>query len=97
MADPGVGFGKRVAHNLELLARLPELAARVEVPILVGSSRKTFIGTVLGDDDPTRREEGTLATVVYALDHGAAMVRVHDVRAASRVARLLRVMDESAA
>ena len=97
MADPGIGFGKRVAHNLELIARLPELAERVGAPILIGTSRKSFIGTVLGDDDLTRREEGTLATVTYALDHGAAMVRVHDVRAASRVARLLRAMEESAA
>ncbi len=97
MADPGIGFGKRSAHNLELLARLPDLAERVGVPLLVGTSRKSFIGTVLGDVDPTQREEGTLATVVFALDHGAAMVRVHDVRAAARVALLLRVMEESAA
>jgi dihydropteroate synthase len=97
MADPGIGFGKRVAHNLELIARLPDLAERVGAPLLVGTSRKSFIGTVLGDPDPTHREEGTLATVTFALDHGAAMVRVHDVRAASRVARLLRVMEESAA
>jgi dihydropteroate synthase len=97
MADPGIGFGKRVEHNLELLAHLPEIAARVEVPLLIGPSRKTFIGRVLGDDDPTRREEGTLATVTYGLDHGAAMVRVHDVRAAVRAARLLRVLQERAA
>lgn len=97
MADPGIGFGKRVEHNLELIARLPELAQRVDAPLLVGTSRKSFIGAVLGDTDPTQREEGTLATVTFALDHGAAMVRVHDVRAASRAARLLRVMEESAA
>jgi dihydropteroate synthase len=97
MADPGIGFGKRVGHNLELLARLPELAARVAVPLLVGTSRKAFIGSALGDPDPTRRDEGTLATVTWALDHGAAMVRVHDVRAAARVAGLLHVMEESAA
>jgi dihydropteroate synthase len=97
MADPGIGFGKRVEHNLELLAGLPDLAARVAVPVLVGTSRKGFIGSVLGDPDPTRREEGTLATVTWALDHGAALVRVHDVRAAVRAARLLHVMEESAA
>jgi dihydropteroate synthase len=97
MADPGIGFGKRVAHSLELIAHLRDLVERVGVPLLVGTSRKAFIGAVLGDNDPTRREEGTLATVTFALDHGAAMVRVHDVRAASRVAQLLRVMDESAA
>ena len=97
MADPGIGFGKRVEHNLELVARLPELAARVGVPVLVGTSRKAFIGSVLGGSDPTQRDDGTLATVTWALDHGAAMVRVHDVRAAARAARLLHVMEESAA
>jgi len=97
MADPGIGFGKRVEHNLELVARLPELAARVGVPVLVGTSRKGFIGSVLGGSDPTQRDDGTLATVTWALDHGAAMVRVHDVRAAARAARLLRVMEESVA
>jgi dihydropteroate synthase len=97
MADPGIGFGKRVAHNLELIARLAELTERVDAPMLVGTSRKAFIGSVLRDPDPTRREEGTLATVTWALDRGAALVRVHDVRAAVRVARLLRVLEESAA
>jgi dihydropteroate synthase len=97
MADPGIGFGKRVGHNLELIARLPELIERVGVPLLVGASRKAFIGSVLGDPDPTRREEGTLATVTWALDRGAGLVRVHDVRAAVRAARLLHVMGESAA
>jgi dihydropteroate synthase len=97
MADPGIGFGKRPEHNLELLAGLPELADRVGVPVLVGTSRKAFIGAVTGDADPTRRDEGTLATVTWALDHGAAMVRVHEVRAAVRAARLLHVMEESAA
>ncbi|MGZ8763377.1 MAG: dihydropteroate synthase [Acidimicrobiia bacterium] len=97
MVDPGIGFGKRVAHNLELIARLPELAERVDAPLLVGTSRKAFIGTVLGDSDPKRREEGTLATVTWALDHGAALVRVHDVRASVLAARLLHVMEESAA
>ena len=97
MADPGIGFGKRAEHNLELIARVSELAARVDVPVLIGTSRKAFIGSVLGDTDPTRRDEGTLATVTWALDHGAALVRVHDARAAVRAARLLQVMEASAA
>jgi dihydropteroate synthase len=97
MVDPGIGFGKRLEHNLELLAHLPELVEGVGVPLLIGASRKAFIGSVLGDPDPTRREEGSLATVTWALDHGARLVRVHDVRAAVRAARLLRVMEESAA
>ena len=98
MADPGIGFGKRVAHNLELIARLPELAERVsECRSWSAPRARRSSASVLGDPDPTRRDEGTLATVTWALDHGAAMVRVHDVRAAVRAARLLHVMEESAA
>ena len=92
MADPGIGFGKTLRHNLELLARLRDLAARVEVPLLVGTSRKSFIGRVLGIDDPAEREEGTLVTVVWALEHGAAMARVHEVRASARASAMLRAL-----
>jgi dihydropteroate synthase len=89
MADPGIGFGKTIEHNLELLARLPELVERIQAPLLVGTSRKTFIGRILGVDDPERRDDGTLATVVWSLDRGAAMVRVHDVRRAVQVSKVL--------
>ena len=98
-ADPGIGFGKTVEHNLRLLARLPVLAARVPAPLLVGTSRKTFIGKVLArgagapDALPVdQREEGTLATVVWAIEHGASIVRVHEVRPAVQAVRLLDVM-----
>lgn len=91
-ADPGIGFGKTAAHNFELLARLPELVATVGVPVLVGTSRKVFIGAALGGLPVDEREEGTLATVVWALDRGASMVRVHDVRPAVEVARLLAAL-----
>jgi dihydropteroate synthase len=97
MADPGIGFGKTVAHNLSLLAATSELAARVEVPLLVGASRKGFIGRLLGIDDAAARDDGTLATVVWVLDRGAAMVRVHDVRGASRAAALLSALEGAAA
>jgi dihydropteroate synthase len=90
--DPGLGFGKTSAHNLALLARLRELVARVDVPVLVGPSRKSFIARVVGDD-ATARDDGTLATVVWALDQGARVVRVHDAGAASDAVRLLAVMD----
>jgi dihydropteroate synthase len=102
-ADPGIGFGKDVTHNLELLARLRALATRVDVPLLVGTSRKTFVGRVVGaaTGEATlavdEREEGTLATVVWALDHGAAIVRVHDVAPAATAVRLLTTMAEVAA
>jgi len=98
VADPGIGFGKTTTHNLELLHRLPELVERLApVPVLVGTSRKAFIGRILAGPDepalaPEDREEGTLATVVWAFDRGAAMVRVHDVRPAAEAARLLTAL-----
>jgi dihydropteroate synthase len=96
--DPGIGFGKTAAHNWELLARLPELAAAVDGrPVVVGTSRKAFLGRSLaGPGEAPRpvdeREEATLATVVWALDQGASAVRVHDVRAAVRAATVLDIM-----
>jgi dihydropteroate synthase len=98
VADPGIGFGKTTTHNLVLLRRLPELVERLApVPVLVGTSRKAFIGQILAGPDghalpPGDREEGTLATVVWAFDRGAAMVRVHDVRPAAEAARLLAAL-----
>jgi dihydropteroate synthase len=92
VADPGIGFGKTVQHNLALLAGLPRIAARVGVPLLVGTSRKGFIGRLLDDAPVDEREEGTLATVVWSFDRGAAMVRVHEVRAAVRAARFLATL-----
>jgi dihydropteroate synthase len=96
MVDPGIGFGKTMAHNLTLLAALPALAQRVGAPVLVGTSRKTFIGRVLGLDDPAARDDGTLATTVWALDRGARMVRVHEVKRAARAAALLDVLEQAA-
>jgi dihydropteroate synthase len=90
-ADPGLGFGKTGAHNLELLARLRELVARVDVPVLIGPSRKAFIARVLGDD-LVARDDGTLATAVWAVDHGARIVRVHDAGAVADALRLLTLM-----
>jgi dihydropteroate synthase len=96
VADPGLGFGKTVAHNLTLLARLPEVARAAGVPLLVGPSRKGFIGVASGAPGAPlpvdQREDGTLATVVWALDHGASMVRVHDVAPAVEAVRLLRAV-----
>jgi dihydropteroate synthase len=97
-ADPGIGFGKLAHHNLALLARLPELVARVGVPVLVGTSRKAFLGAVLAHatghevPPPSARDDATLASAVWALDHGARVVRVHDVRPVVDAARLLHVM-----
>jgi len=86
-ADPGIGFGKTLTHNLELLRRLGELRA-LGMPLLVGTSRKAFIGRILGGRPPAERVAGTGATVALAIAHGASIVRVHDVGPASDVARV---------
>jgi dihydropteroate synthase len=98
--DPGIGFGKLAEHNLELLARLPEVVARVGVPVLVGASRKTFLGALLAesrgvspsDVPPSARDDATLATVMWSVDQGAAVVRVHDVAPAAQCVRLWSTM-----
>ena len=78
--DPGIGFGKTVEHNLELLARLDELAV-LGRPILVGLSRKRFLGRVLGDQDAlTGPVTAGVAAAVVAYERGASLFRVHDVR-----------------
>jgi dihydropteroate synthase len=80
--DPGIGFGKTVDHNLELLGRLDELAA-IGRPIVVGTSRKGFIGRISGRDIEGR-VPGTIATNVIALANGAGIFRVHDVAAVAQ-------------
>jgi dihydropteroate synthase/2-amino-4-hydroxy-6-hydroxymethyldihydropteridine diphosphokinase len=84
--DPGIGFGKTVEQNLELLNRLDEIAA-LSFPLLLGSSRKSFIGYTLGLP-PEQRVEGTAATVAVGIVRGADIVRVHDVKTMVRVARM---------
>ena len=84
--DPGIGFGKTVAQNLELLDRLDEIKS-LGYPMLVGPSRKSFIGYTL-DLPPEERLEGTAAAVALAIDRGADIIRVHDVKVMTRVARM---------
>jgi dihydropteroate synthase len=76
--DPGIGFGKTVEHNLELLRRLDEIAA-IGRPVVIGNSRKSFIGKLTGDRAEDDRLPGTIATSVLALERGARVFRVHDV------------------
>jgi dihydropteroate synthase len=78
--DPGIGFGKTLAHNLELLRRLREIAA-IGRPVVVGTSRKSFLGRLTGRE-PRERVAATVATNVMALERGASVFRVHDVREA---------------
>lgn len=95
LADPGIGFAKTSEHNLALLASLPALAARVEVPLLVGASRKSFLGRVLGDAPVDAREEATLAMTVWCFLQGAAVVRVHDVASSRRACELLDALERA--
>lgn len=78
VVDPGIGFGKRIEHNLQLLASLPELLAELRLPILIGVSRKSMLGTLL-DRPVEQRLAGGLAAATAAVLAGASILRVHDV------------------
>lgn len=85
IVDPGLGFGKSVEGNLEILGRLREFRS-LGRPVLAGPSRKSFIGKTLGGSEPADRLAGTLAACVLAVNNGAAILRVHDVGEAARAA-----------
>ncbi|WP_406829188.1 dihydropteroate synthase [Microbulbifer sp. ARAS458-1] len=89
--DPGFGFGKNDEHNLALLRHLPELAPQ-GVPILVGLSRKSMIGRLLGRE-VDQRLAGSLALAVLSAQRGAAIIRVHDVAATADVLKLQQLVD----
>jgi len=99
--DPGIGFGKSQEQNLELLAKLDQLiAALPDYPLLIGPSRKSFIGRILADESgvPAPAEDrlhGTLATITTAILHGAHIVRVHDVKAAAETIRVAEAIREN--
>ena len=87
MIDPGIGFGKTGEHNLEILRCLDRFRS-LEKPILIGTSRKAFIGKILNLPNPDDRLEGTAATVAWAIAHGADVVRVHDVKPICQVTQM---------
>ncbi|HUI45197.1 MAG TPA: dihydropteroate synthase [Nitrospirota bacterium] len=89
--DPGIGFGKNLTHNLQLLDRLDELKG-LGRPIMLGTSRKKFIGTVLDIPVPDQRLNGTAATVALGIIRGASLVRVHEVAQMVQVARMTDAM-----
>jgi dihydropteroate synthase len=93
-ADPGIGFGKRTEHSLALLARVGELRARVGLPILVGPSRKSFLGELTGDP-PEARDVASHAACAVAIFAGADAVRVHDVAGARRAAAVALALREA--
>jgi len=85
--DPGIGFGKRLEHNLALLAGLPRLAA-LGYPVLVGASRKRFLADLLGPLPPAERDDATVAAHTLAVAGGAAIIRTHSVVAGLQTARV---------
>jgi dihydropteroate synthase len=102
LADPGIGFAKTAEHNLALLHALAEIATRVGVPLMVGTSRKSFLARLVTDDAlaarddaMVARDDATLATTVWCFEQGAALVRVHDVAGSRRAVALLETMDRA--
>lgn len=87
--DPGIGFGKTMEHNLEILGNLEDFTC-LQKPVLIGASRKAFIGKLLGDAGPLKRINGTAATIAVSIMNGANIVRVHDV---SEMAGVVKVAD----
>jgi len=86
--DPGIGFGKITEHNLQILKRLHEFQ-ELGCPILIGTSRKSFIGNLTGNLPVTERLEGTIASTAIAIMNGASIVRVHDVKEAKRAIQVV--------
>jgi dihydropteroate synthase len=98
--DPGIGFGKSQEQNLELIAKLDQLiAAFPDYPLLIGTSRKSFIGRILADSTGTpapadARLHGTMATITASILHGAHIIRVHDVKATAETIRVTESMQK---
>jgi len=88
IVDPGIGFGKTLKHNLALLRGLPALAAQAG-PLMVGASRKRFIGQITGRENPEERLAGSLGAAAWAIANGAHILRVHDVLDTCDVCRML--------
>jgi dihydropteroate synthase len=95
LVDPGIGFGKNQQHNLELLRRLKEIATATGRPLVLGTSRKGFIGRITGEDDASHRLFGTAATIAWGIANGAGVLRVHDVRPMAQVARMIDAIQTS--
>ena len=91
LLDPGIGFGKTMEHNLTLLRRQGDLLS-LGRPLVIGTSRKGFIGKITGEAEPARRLFGTAASVALAVANGAAVVRVHDVGPMAQVVKMTRAI-----
>lgn len=96
LIDPGIGFGKTMNHNLELIRRVGELAALGQ-PVVVGASRKGFMGRITGEDLASGRRFATAAAVAWAIANGAAFIRVHDVGPMAQVVRMIEAIQRGIA
>ena len=96
LLDPGIGFGKNFDHNLTLIRRMKEFAA-LGRPLVIGTSRKGFIGAISGEPQPNQRLFGTSATVAWSIANGAGIVRVHDVEPMLKVVRVIRAIQNGEA
>ncbi|MBI4369004.1 MAG: dihydropteroate synthase [Elusimicrobia bacterium] len=90
--DPGIGFGKRLEHNIELLRALRAIKERFKLPVMVGVSRKSMISQILGNAPPEERLEGSLAIALWCAYRGVDYLRVHDVAATSRALGVWRAL-----
>lgn len=92
--DPGIGFGKTLEHNLIILKNLDYFRDKFSLPMLIGTSRKSFIGTLTGKNNPGDRVFGTAATIALAISKGAGIVRVHDVKEMKDVALIADAIEK---
>lgn len=91
--DPGIGFGKRPEHNVEIIKKISEFK-QFEAPILIGLSRKSFLGVISGELDPMEREAETIAANLIAVKNGANIIRAHNVRNAVKSIKILKKLVE---
>jgi dihydropteroate synthase len=97
LLDPGIGFGKTLEHNLRLLRETRRLAQALGRPLVLGASRKRFIGAITDEPEPAKRLFGTAAAVAWSIANGAAVVRVHDVGPMRQVMRMTRAIQAGSA
>lgn len=92
--DPGIGFGKKYEHNIQLLNAIPQLC-ELGYPVLVGSSRKSFIGHFTGENNPSMRDPASYITFLWSILLGAKYIRTHNVRGTTQMLRMTRTLVES--
>jgi dihydropteroate synthase len=93
LLDPGIGFGKNVNHNLTLIREMKQFT-QMGRPLVIGTSRKGFIGAISGEPQPNQRLLGTAATIAWSIANGADIVRVHDVEPMLKIVRVIRVIQK---